>query len=180
MKQIISVLTMLTLLLMAGCDSATSVDEADFSPDEGDISALAFSKRSTPRATGSGHFFDTRFPPDPLYRSFSFTAIEGSAKGRWQVFNRNGPTRVAGTVECVSFLANRAWFAGTITQSNIPDRIGTILGFSVVDNGRGAGAPPDQLTHLPTIGSAEDYCRDQPEETRFGLIDIENGDILVR
>lgn len=179
MKQILSVLTTVTLLLLAGCDSANSVDEADFTPDEGDISALAFSKGSTPRATGSGHFHDTRFDP-ALYRSFSFSAIEGSAKGRWQIFNRNGPTRVEGTVECVSFSGNRAWFAGTTTQSNIPGRIGLILGFSVVDNGRGAGAPPDQLTHVPTFGSAEDYCRDQPEETVFGLIDIENGDILVR
>ena len=129
--------------------------------------------------TGSGHLVDTRSENPEGFRNFSFTAFSNS--GQFQIVNRTFDARLHGSVECLTVLGKEAWFAGTVTQSNIPDAVGTVRGFRVVDNGEGKKDPPDQITHstlLQTI-SAQDWCDLTPILGFRPLLDIK-GNIQVR
>ena len=126
--------------------------------------------------SGSGHFVDTRQGGDG-FRNFSFTA--SSDGGQFQIVNRSFDARIHGSVDCVSMSGNRAWFAGTVTQSNYPDiPVGAVRAYYVVDNGEGEGSPPDEIAHGVTLVSitAEVWCRAQPQRA---LLPIEEGNIQV-
>ncbi len=139
-----------------------------------ELQALFCGAGSGSMATGSGHMVDTR-GANPDFRNFSFVA---HSNGQFQVVNRTFDVRLHGSVECVSVVGNQAWFAGTVTQSNDPGRVGRIRGFRVVDNGEGKNHPPDQIANsvrLRTI-SAQDWCDLTPVRA---LLDIEQGNIQV-
>ena len=93
--------------------------------------------------------------------------------------NRTFDVRIHGFIDCLTVVGNEAWFAGHVTQSNDPDRVGNVRGFYMVDNGEGKNDPPDQIAHstlLRTI-SAQDWCNIAPVRTLF---DIEQGNVQVR
>jgi hypothetical protein len=143
-------------------------------PSHREVSAVAaVNGGSGPLVTGSGHFVDVRLA-EPGFRNFAFTAH--SDNGQWQLDNRAFPTRIHGSVECLTVVANEAWFAGPTTQSSDPTQIGVVRGFRVVDNGQGHGSPPDQITFAHAPESAQAWCDATPPRP---LVDIEKGNIQV-
>lgn len=156
------------LALLTGCgDTAVELPSADVVP------AFAVGG-SGPMVSGSGHRVDDR-QGGTGFRNFSFTAHSGG--GQYEVTNRTFDVRLHGTVECVSVVGNRAWFAGTVTQSNFPNiPVGVVRAFYVVDNGEGEGSPPDQIANSLTVGSAQAWCSALPPRPLF---DIEQGNIQV-
>lgn len=164
-----------TAVLMAGlglmgCDAPTTPllgDEAHETMTE-----TAGKGGSAAKATGSGHFFDER--GDGGYRNFSFTAQ--STGGQWQLVSRAAEVRVHGSVDCVSVVGNEAWFAGPTTQSDVPEQIGIVRGFYVVDNGQGNNNPPDQISLAFPAGDAQAWCDIMPQTS---LNDVENGNVKV-
>ena len=156
------------LLLLAGCEQTALDPSSDVTP------SFAVGA-SGPMVSGSGHFVDTRLGGDG-FRNFSFTAHAGG--GQFQVVNRSFDARVHGTVDCVSVVGNRAWFAGTVTESTFPAiPVGAVRAFLVVDNGEGEGSPPDQIAHSVTLPfPAQIWCNSQPARV---LHPIEQGNVQV-
>lgn len=96
-------------------------------------------------ATGSGHItIGTEL------RTFSFTAETDSnnnSRGQAELFNRNSGTRLHMAVNCLNVAGNVATMSGTVTQDNLSGAfVGDPVWFQVVDNGEGAGAPPDLIS----------------------------------
>lgn len=161
------------LVLVSACD------ETPLDPAPSDV-APAFARGGVPGSgimvSGSGHLVDTRLGGDG-FRNFSFTAR--SDGGQFQIVNRSFDANIHGTVDCVSVNGNRAWFAGTVTESNYPDiPVGAVRAYYVVDNGEGAGDPPDEIAHGVTLVTitAQVWCNAQPQRV---LMPIEQGNIQV-
>lgn len=96
-------------------------------------------------ATGSG-----QITIGTELRTFSFTARTDSSNnssGQAELFNRNSGTRLHMAVDCLNVAGNVATMSGTITQDNVAGAfVGDPIWFQVVDNGEGAGAPPDLIS----------------------------------
>lgn len=96
-------------------------------------------------ATGSG-----QTTSGTQLRTFSFTARTDSSNnssGQAELFNRNTGTRLHMTIDCLNVAGNVATMSGTVTQDNLAGAfVGDPIWFQVVDNGEGAGAPPDLIS----------------------------------
>jgi hypothetical protein len=130
----------------------------------------AFARAS--QASVSGHI-ERDFPDFGVpVEKFSFHAHDlgnGSVEGRWQLedFFADGPKEVArGRVTCFTVEADgrTARMGGIVEASTNPINVGGEAVWTVVDNGEGANAPPDQATDLrngPTDlppGTAAVHC----------------------
>lgn len=129
--------------------------------------------------TGSGHF---EILPDGVWRTFSFAALEGadgSTSGTFHVRTHvpGGGAKVGGTVSCFTVVGNEAWVAGVITKAENPANVGVAVGWHVIDNGEGAGSPPDQTTRQWRQVDPAAYCADMP--TSQELFDVEAGNIQI-
>jgi hypothetical protein len=170
--------------------------------DPGTVIANASSERGPVIAsvTGSGHF--TTRPPalsPGLWRTFTLTArkyADGSVDGtftRVEHLADGGVRTLHGAVSCFTIVGNTAW----IGWSN-PGGTPSDVAWQVVDNGEGAGDPPDQVglqldaaTFGFPAGFAHDFCADTPNALDFGprfgvvplsalLTDIEAGNVQIR
>lgn len=126
---------------------------------------------------------------DPINNVLGFTAVQyedGTVKGQMEYkqralglsFDFHGPVTCIGVYDD----GTRAKFGGPITRSNDPTiPVGVFMWFTVVDNGQGAGSPPDRSSILG-IGDEqanEDFCAsDAPPNPRFSA-DITSGNIIV-
>jgi hypothetical protein len=151
--------------LALGCGDQSGPTEAAVNS-----SAPLFARAS--RASVSGHierdFTDLGVPVE----KFSFHAHylgNGSVEGRWQLedFFADGHKEVArGRVTCFTVEADgrTARMGGMVEASTNPINVGGEAVLTVVDNGEGANAPPDQATDLrygPTDlppGTAAVHC----------------------
>jgi hypothetical protein len=149
--------------------------------------------------TGSGHFTTPPLSVNPgRWRTFSMTArryADGSVKGRFQrvIHFEDGAEAVRGVITCFTIIGNKAWIGGSVAANFPPD-----IAWQVVDNGEGAGDPPDRNgLQLPAstfgfpAGFAQDFCESTPDELNFGppfgvvplsaiLNAIESGNIQIR
>ena len=172
--------SLVALGLAAGLATSGCSDQPLTSPDTLSVSPNFDANPVVERATGSGHFDDFRFPPDPDLRTFSFTALgraDGSTTGQWELLNHNFPVRVHGVIECISVNGNSAWFAGTTTLSDDASNVGVIRAFRVVDNGEGSGAAADEVSFTPAVGDAQAWCDAQ---IQIGTNPIEEGNVRIR
>jgi hypothetical protein len=96
-------------------------------------------------ATGSG-----QITVGTDLRTFSFTARTDSnnnSSGQAELFNRNSGIRFHITLNCLSVVGTVATMSGTVAQDNASGAyVGDPVWFQVVDNGEGAGAPPDLIS----------------------------------
>src|SRR5712692_10371921 len=125
----------------------------------------------TALATGSGQI--TR---GGELRTFSFTAQRDSSNnssGQAELFNRASGVRIHMQLDCLNV-------AGKVTEANAAGSgfIGNPAWFRVVDNGEGAGAPPDLISLVAVFfGSPGVPCTDGTVTP--ANIPIEDGNIQV-
>ena len=125
---------------------------------------------------------------DPIGNVLAFNAVryaDGSVRGQieYQQSALGDFFRFHGTVTCLAvYEGNRAKFGGPITRSDDPTiPVGVFMWFTVVDNGSGAGSPPDRSSILGIGDDAanEAFCAsDAPPNQRFSA-DVTSGDIRV-
>ena len=196
----LALLPILTLALACNDGSITQPDTA-LQPGQ-DAPGIATSRGAggvVELVTGSGHY--TTQPPaftPGLWRTFTMTArkyADGSVKGS---FTRvvhladGGVDKLKGPITCFTIVGNTVWIAGEAPGDNPPDIL-----WQVVDNGEGAGSPPDQNgLHLAATtfgwpaGFGQDFCDTTPAALDFGsfggivplsalLFDIESGNIQI-
>ncbi len=153
---------------MFACDTATSPELNTPTPDFG-------KGRVIQSVTGSAHITS-----GGQLRTLSFTArrhADGTVSGEWQRFTRNLGSLAHGDITCFTIIGNQAWLGGVV------ERTTTVPGgvfWTVVDNGEGANAAPDQLS-LQNVGlspaTVAFFCATTPPRA---LIPIEAGNIQVR
>lgn len=126
---------------------------------------------------------------DPIGNVLAFNAVryaDGSVSGQieYQQSALGDFFRFHGPVTCIGVYdgGTRAKFGGPITRSDDPTiPVGVFMWFTVVDNGNGAGSPPDRSSILGIGDEAanEAFCAsDAPPNQRFSS-DITSGDIRV-
>ncbi|MGH7613926.1 MAG: hypothetical protein ACREMW_07800, partial [Gemmatimonadales bacterium] len=79
-------------------------------------------------------------------------------------------------VNCLNVIGNQAWVSGVITHSRIPGLAGLDAVTTVVDNGRSANDPPDQIS-FSFIGAGID-CNAAPAFP-LQLISVPQGQVTV-
>jgi hypothetical protein len=126
---------------------------------------------------------------DPINNVLGISAVryeDGTVEGQMEYkqrvfglsFDFHGPVTCIGVYDD----GTRAKFGGPITRSNDPDiPVGVFMWFTVVDNGQGAGSPPDRSSILG-IGNEqanEDFCAsDAPPNPTFSA-DLTSGNIDI-
>ena len=106
-------------------------------------------------------------------QQYSFTAVmhkDGTIKGEFQLFDTyNDSTRLIahGDVECFSIAddGKTAWLGGVIERGSVDTMnfVGAEAYWTVVDNGQGAHADPDEATEIVYSLDgvlAQDHCTD--------------------
>ncbi|HEY8563578.1 MAG TPA: hypothetical protein VIL74_24580 [Pyrinomonadaceae bacterium] len=120
-------------------------------------------------ANGSGH-------NGSMTLSFgAFNHGSNNFTGQATFIDEAANTKLTVDVECLTVAGNQATFKGSVrksTNSAFPTGIG--VSFTVVDNGEGAGSPPDQFSppYLGGCGAAETAAP--------GLLVSDAGNIQVR
>ena len=187
-----SLASLMTIVLAAcGMDTPTQPDDAFAA----DVLAAA-ANGSHVVASGSGGVKYTLFSldldgdgvEDPIPQHLTFTAqrdADGVVKGNilyvQEVFGES--FRFRGDVSCIGvYDGNRVKFGGPVTQSDdasVP--VGIFMWFHSIDNGQGAGAPPDRTTGFGLGDNAanEAFCNSPaPPNLRF-LSDVTAGNLTV-
>jgi hypothetical protein len=124
-------------------------------------------------------------PPFDNVESYSSNAVlhaNGSVSGEFElVTNQGDGFRLHGSVACVSLIGNIARLEGIVDQSTIPFvAVGSHMRWTVVDNGEGSKAPPDQTSSFRQTLNPADYgwhCAIGLDV--LGLLDIVSGNIQV-
>jgi len=83
--------------------------------------------------------------------NFSLVAVQsadGGVTGEWvdRTSHVNGGGGVHVAINCLNVIGNRAYVSGVVTQSSNSDQVGQPALTKVVDNGRSANDPPDQIS----------------------------------
>ncbi len=115
--------------------------------------------------------------------NFSLVALQmadGSVKGQYHdQFTPSalspGGNGIHVAIDCLNVDGNQAWVTGVITQSRIPGLVGLAALTSVVDNGRSANDPPDQIS-FSFIGADLD-CNTTPD---LPLFPVPKGQVVVK
>lgn len=176
-----STLTLLAAMaLIAGCNDTTEPGAAV--PVSFADAAAAANAGVVERVQGGANFT----APDGDLRTFAFSAVryaDGSVTGQWERIRRFGGNAASnkshGVVTCFTVIGNNVWLGGYATSGNFTEPGFNEVGWSVVDNGNGRNAPPDQMSlqrvaRIP--GFADRVCDQTPD---FFLFDIAAGNIII-
>lgn len=105
-----------------------------------------------PFAGGHGTVSLENFPIEGEgFRHFTFHAREknnGNVEGNGVLTYIGGVEFSSFDIDCLVVDGNVAWMSGVVTRDRLPELVGQLCAFRVVDNGEGAGAPPDELSIL--------------------------------
>jgi hypothetical protein len=136
------------------------------------------------RATAGGPDLCAAFGAKPgCDANYSLHALEradGSVTGQYHdqfaQFPGFGGNGFHAAVNCLNVIGNQAWVSGVVTQSRIPGLVGLDVVTTVVDNGRSANDPADQIS-FSFIGTGID-CNAAPA---FGLplLSVPQGQVTV-
>ena len=104
---------------------------------------------------------------DNALERYSLSAIrhkDGSVTGEFEEFSeQEGGQRIHAHVVCFTVTGNSARLSAQIDQTNVSfGPVGSYVVWSVIDNGEGAKATPDQTTDIffgGTAAQAEFHCR---------------------
>jgi len=119
--------------------------------------------------------------------NFSFHANlreDGSVKGQYQDTFAGGGLGVHATLDCLNIVGNGAVVGGVITNGTSPgqgDVTGRRLLAAVVDNGKSANDPADQISFSLFRPADEDpaFCQALVPE-QFQLFDLTTGQVTVK
>lgn len=161
-----------TILFVAAaslaCDSAIDAVGPETTPQ--------FARSSTAfvhKVSGGGQVDYVNFPTE----TYGFNAsIDGDGNVKGQFESHWGSRKFHMDITCLSVAANKAWIGGVVTRADagfFP--VGRLLIFSVVDNGQGKNADPDQLSFFS--GRFGDDCTGQPD---LFLFDWARGNVQVK
>ncbi len=118
--------------------------------------------------------------------NFSLVALEradGRVEGEFHdQFSLGGleGTGFHAAVNCLKVIGTTAWVSGMITQSRIPGWVGSDVVTRVVDNGRSANDPADQISFsfvAAQIGGPVPDCNDEPD---LPLYEVPQGQVVVK
>lgn len=186
----VKALSALVCLAMAGCDEPTRPGTDGIVPSEASNAPTVVAAASGGAnwdlfccdLTGDG-------VPDAIGNVLAFNAVrhaDGRVSGQieYQQSALGDFFRFHGPVTCIGVYddGTRAKFGGLITRSDDPTiPVGLYMWFTVVDNGNGAGSPPDRSSILGIGDEAanEAFCAsDAPPNARFSA-DVTSGEIRV-
>jgi hypothetical protein len=104
-------------------------------------------------------------------------SMDGAGNVKGQFESHWGEYRFHMEITCLAVDGNRAWLGGVTTRSNNESfPVGHEWVFSVVDNGQGANADPDQLSYFYFLDASD--CTDPGFD--FYYFDWTNGNVKVK
>jgi len=111
---------------------------------------LANAAPSDDLVAGSGQGLqNTPFGPLPLHVNVDARGDTDGARGHTTEHGQDG-AYIRGEVQCVNAVGNEAVLLVQIEKSNVPFvPVGSFFWRKVIDNGEGAGGPPDQTGAFP-------------------------------
>lgn len=142
------------------------------------------------RVTGHVNLPVFNFPGLSIRERYSFNALrhpDGTVTGEWQVadkFDPLGEFAFHGDVTCFTIASDNktAWLGGIVERDPGFGTTGLDANWTVVDNGEGNKAPPDQATDLtfgvPT-GMAAVHCATGNGTTSIPPVNIVGGNVQV-
>ena len=146
--------------------------------------AGASASRVVHRATAGGPDFCEAFGlPPGCDANFSLTALQmadGSVTGEYHDQFSDPISGIRGihvAVDCLNVIGNQAWVSGVITHSRIPGAVGLDVVSTVVDNGRSANDPADEIS-FAIFGTGID-CNAAPA-FGFPLFSVPQGQVVVQ
>ena len=103
---------------------------------------------------------------------------DGSVRGQWQDQFSKG-TGVHISVNCLNVIGNQAYVSGVITSSQDPTLVGQSVVTKVVDNGRSANDPPDEIGF--TMIGFNLNCNTAPGTfVDFNVLPVPQGQVVVK
>jgi hypothetical protein len=173
MRKLLLVPLVLGVVVLAGCESTA---EPISSPSE--RPSLAVGGMSA-QASGGGHITYLA-----EIRTFAFNAqrdAAGNARGQVQINNRAQDRMSHGEVVCVGTFGSTAYIGVRVTGGDDETVIGSYGVITVIDNGEGASAPPDEIsllnfTSLPVLAP---WCAGAYGNV-LQMYPVERGNIQVR
>ena len=127
-------------------------------------------------ASGSGHIL---FGANNEFITFNAVRqSDGTVSGTAVVHDVSAGVTAKIDVNCLNVVGNTATISGVVTSSSDPTLVGFEGIFQVVDNGEGAGAPPDfmSLANFYAVGTGVD-CTIPGE---YDLVPLQSGNVQVR
>jgi hypothetical protein len=173
--------------VMLFCWLFISCQENTVEPTEENSSELTLNKGGVvENVTGSGHFVINE-----ALRVFTHNAslkANGSVNGHFMLNRHDSGIHFSGSVFCFQIIANTAYFAGVIENSNSTDVYwdpGSFVIWSTIDNGQGNNSPADQVSLVWSNLSWTQadvvalICGPDPASFGFGYFDVESGNIQI-
>ena len=177
MKALFRVSLTLSIVALAGCQSVAD----PLSP--GKTASLARGPLAT-HVSGSGQI--TYLGEQRVFTLNANSGADGTVSGQMEVQNRAQDHNFHGSVVCVGSYGNVAFAGVHITDSNDPALIGVDGILTVVDNGEGAGAAPDQIslfTYSYPLATQQAWCAAgfglAFQQSFLALYPVEGGNIQV-
>ena len=184
MKNLTMVVAMLGFVLLTGCNEPSN---NPLQAPQDETTSLTKSGNDGPSASGQG----SRTYEEGWRRVFAFHAAtnsDGSVSGSG-TYNRVSADpslrlKFDFDIDCLVVDGNVAIMMGIITKSKYSGWVGRHFQFKVVDNGEGANAAPDQMTHFANWepGVPNDTVPFIPncgDDLGWELWNIEQGNIQV-
>lgn len=116
--------------------------------------------------------------------NFSLVAVQranGSVTGQWvdRFSQVNGGGGIHVAINCLNVIGNRAYVSGVVTQSGLSEQVGQDAVTVVVDNGRSANDPADQIS-ISFVDTGID-CNAAPDfDDVIPLFATPQGQVVVR
>lgn len=142
------------------------------------VSAFSSARADGPMASGHGNL-----TVSGELRTFSFNAVkhaDGSVTGESELKSRASGTVIHAALNCLTVVGNQAYIGGVVTNSNNSSLVGKPCVFTVIDNGEGDNAPPDELSFFVTFATGPTEDCNGPTVHSLTLNLIEAGDIQVK
>ena len=118
---------------------------------------------------------------DANYSLVALERADGSVTGQWQdqfaQFPGFGGNGIHVAVNCLVVVGNQAFVSGVITKSRIPGVVGLGAVTTVVDNGRAANDPADQIS--PSFIDTGFDCVDAAGIPGIPLLEVPQGQVTV-
>lgn len=181
-KLFLGSIVLLSMFLFFSCNESTSVSP----PDNQSI----LSKATGPSASGKGTII---YENTDMRRIMTFSAIthpDGSVSGSATLVKVSSDASerqvIKLDIDCLNVNGNVAIMSGTVKNvvvNNVPgEQIsdGWLFQFKVIDNGEGANAEPDQMTHMANWSPDDPAALACGDDVGWDLYTIIEGNIQVK
>jgi hypothetical protein len=182
-------IVILGLILLVGCDGESNNPVQAPHTNQNEIISLAKSENHGPSASGQGILTYGGNGPGRIITFHAVMNADGSVSGKGVLVkvssNPDYRQQLHFDIDCLNVDGNVAIMSGTITKAvrsmpGDPVWAGRLFQFKVVDNGEGANADPDEITHMDNWEPGDPNIRTCEEDMPWGTMPIEAGNIQVR